>query len=98
MTRTTSGFVLSAAITVLFSTVLACFKDVNAPLKAFLKSIAGHDWTTQGLADLVLFLVLGFIFTKTGALEKIAPDRLTAVLIIAVVTAGLGLGLWFAFV
>ena len=98
MTRTTSGFVLSAAITVLFSTVLACLKDVNAPLKAFLQSVAGHDWTTQGLADLVLFLVLGFIFTQTGALEKIAPDRLIAVLIIAVAIAGLGLGLWFAFV
>ncbi len=98
MTRTTSGFVLSAAITVLFSTVLACLKDANAPLKAFLKSIAGHDWTTQGLADLVLFLVLGFIFTKVGVLEKIAPDRLIAVLIGAVAIAGLGLALWFAFV
>ena len=98
MTRATSGFVLSASITVLFSTVLACMKDVNAPLKTFMKSIAGHDWTTQGLADLVLFLVLGFIFTKAGVLEKMAPDRLIAVLIGAVVIAGLGLGLWFAFV
>ncbi|HTC33891.1 MAG TPA: hypothetical protein VK724_10990 [Bryobacteraceae bacterium] len=98
MTRATSGFVLSASITVLFSTVLACVKDVNAPLKAFLKSIAGHDWTTQGLIDLVLFIVLGFIFTKVGALEKLAPDRLIAVLIAAVVIAALGLSVWFAFV
>jgi hypothetical protein len=41
-----SGFVLAAAITALFNTVLACAKDASAPLKAAMKSLAGHDWTT----------------------------------------------------
>jgi len=98
MTRATSGFVLSACITVLFNTALACVKDVNAPLKAFLKSVAGHDWTTQGLIDLLLFVALGSIFVSTRISERIDPARLTEALVVAVVIAGLGLGLWFAFV
>jgi hypothetical protein len=34
-----------------------------------MKSIAGHDWTTQGLFDLVLFPGLGFIFMNIPGLE-----------------------------
>ncbi len=98
MTRATSGFVLSACITVLFNTALSCLKDANAPLKAFLKSVAGHDWTTQGLIDVLLFVTLGFIFMSTSVAERIDPGFLTATLVVAVVVAGLGLGLWFAFV
>jgi hypothetical protein len=94
----TSGFVLAAAITALFNTALACIKDVNAPLKALMKSLTGHDWTTQGLVDLALFVGLGLIFMNTAAVEKINPSRLIAVLVGSVVIAGLGLALWFALV
>ena len=84
-TATTSGFVLAAAITVLFNTALSCAKDAYAPLKAVMKSLAGHDWTTQGLIDLVLFVGLGFIFMQTAAAGKIDPIRLIGILIGAVV-------------
>jgi hypothetical protein len=97
LTPASSGFVLAAAITVLVNTALACAKDADAPLKAFMKSVAGHDWTTQGLVDLVLFAGLGLIFTYTRIGEKIEPNRLIAALVGAVVIAGLGLALWFAF-
>lgn len=94
----TSSFVLAAAVTVLFSTALACAKDVYAPLKNFLKSITGQDWTTHGLIDLLLFIGLGLIFMRTKASERIAPQRLIGGLAVAVGMAGLGLALWFAFV
>jgi hypothetical protein len=94
---TTSGFVLAAAITVLVSTALACAKDAYDPLKTFMKSIAGHDWTTQGLFDLALFIALGLIFAKTGVAERMNSTRLIAGLIGAVLIAGVGLALWYAF-
>lgn len=94
----TSGFALSAAITVLVNTIISCTKDAYAPLKATMKSIAGHDWTTQGLFDLVLFVALGLIFMKSGVADRINPSRLTASLVGCVIIAGLGLALWFAFV
>jgi hypothetical protein len=91
----TSGFVLAASITMLANTVLACAKDVYAPFKALMKSIAGHDWTTQGLFDLVLFAVLGLIFTNARIAERMSPSRLIAILIGAVVISALGLVLWY---
>jgi hypothetical protein len=94
----TSGFVLSAAITVVFNTALAWAKDAYPPLNDFMKSLSGHHWTTHGLADLLIFVGLGFVFTKTRAAEKIAPNRLTTVLIGAVAIAALGLALWYVFV
>jgi hypothetical protein len=98
LTPATSGFVLAAAITVLFNTVLACAKDANAPLRGFLQSLTDHDWTTQGLIDLALFVGLGLIFMKTGITERMDPNRLTTILVGAVVIAGFGLALWYAFV
>jgi hypothetical protein len=97
LTATTSAFVLAAAITLLFNTALACAKDAYAPLKALMKSLTGNDWTTHGLLDFVLFAGLAFIFMSAGIAEKIRAGRLIAVLIGAVVVAGLGLALWFAF-
>ena len=88
---------LAAAITVLFNTALACAKDASPPLKDFMKSLTGHDWTTLGLADLVLFVTLGLIFTSTKLGKRIDPGRLTATLIGSVVIAGVGLSLWFTF-
>ncbi len=95
---TTSSFVLAAAITVLFSTALAWAKDAYAPLKAFMKSLSGQDWTTHGLVDLVLFIGLGFIFMSTNTAGNIPPRRLIGGLIAAVGIAGLGLALWFGLV
>ena len=94
----TSGFVLAAAITVLFNTALAWARDAFAPLNHFMASLSGNPWTTHGLADLVVFAGLGFLITNTRVAEKTDPNRLIVALIGAVVIAGLGLVLWFALV
>jgi hypothetical protein len=93
----TSGFVLATAVTVLANTALACFKDAYIPLRAVMTSIAGHDWTTQGLFDLALFIALGLFFTHTRIAARINPRHLIAGLIGAVVISSLGLVLWYAF-
>ena len=92
----TSGFALAAAIAILFNTILACAKDAYAPLNNFMMSLTGHHWTTHGLADLGLFLALGFIFTNSKVVAKMDARRLTGALIASVVIAALGLALWFA--
>jgi hypothetical protein len=94
----TSGFVLAAALTVVFNTALACVKDTSAPLKNFMKSLTDHDWTTHGLVDLFLFVGLGFLFTKSRMTEQMNPSRLIGVLVFAVASGVLGLALWYAIV
>jgi hypothetical protein len=98
LSAATAGFVLAAAITVLFNTALAWAKDAYAPLNNFMQSLLGHHWTTHGVADLIVFIGLGFLFTKTRLAQKMDPNRLIGALIGAVAVAALGLVLWFAFV
>ena len=98
LTAATSGFVLAAAVTVLLNTALSCAKDAYAPLKAVMRSLTGHDWTTQGLIDLFVFAGLGLIFMSTRVGDRIDPSRLIAALIGAVAIAGLGHCLWFALI
>ena len=64
LSRPSAAFGLSAAAVILFNTILACVKDANPALKAWMKSLAGHDWTTQGIADVLLFIALGFLFAS----------------------------------
>jgi hypothetical protein len=98
LTAATSAFVLAAAITVLFNTALAWAKDAYAPLTRFMTSLTGHHWTTHGLANLLLFVALGFLFTNSKVARKMDPNRLIGILTAAVAIAALGLVLWFAFV
>ncbi len=93
--RSSAAFALSAAVTILFNTALTCVKDASAPLTQFMNGLAGHNWTTQGLADVVVFLGLGLVFSKTSLAGRLSPDRLIWFLVAAVVVAGAGLFIWF---
>jgi hypothetical protein len=96
--RASAAFGLSATITVLFNTFLACAKDAYQPLSRLMASLAGHNWTTQGLADLVIFFALGLIFMRAGWAGKMDPGRLIFLLAAAVVVAGAGLFVWYVLV
>jgi hypothetical protein len=94
--RATAGFALAAAVTVLFNTALACAKDAYQPLLRAMNAIAWHNWITQGLADLILFVGLGLILSKAGSPQRIAPGRLISFLAVAAIVAGVGLFAWYA--
>lgn len=96
--RNSAAFGLSAAITALFNTALACVKDAYHPLTNLMNAIAGHNWTTQGLADVVMFLGLGLIFSNSRWAERVLPNRLISFLAVAVAVAGVGLFVWYALV
>lgn len=96
MGRASTAFGAAAAITALFNTVLAAVKDAYQPLTNLMNAIAGHNWTTQGLADVILFVALGLLLSKTRAVQSIRPDRLISFLVGAVVVAGFGLFAWYA--
>lgn len=91
-----TAFGISAAVTILFNTVLAWVKDAYDPLNTFMAHIGGHHWTTHGLADVILFLGLGVVLMQ----RRITMDgtRLAMLLVGAVVLGGGGLGLWFLLV
>jgi uncharacterized membrane protein SirB2 len=94
--RFSSGFAIAGAITILFSTVLACAKDAYKPLNSFMNSVAWHNWITHGLFDVILFFGLGMILSKSEWAERMAPSRLISFLVGAVIVAGVGLFAWYA--
>jgi hypothetical protein len=93
--RANSSFALAAAISILVNTVLACAKDASKPLKDFMASICGHDWTTQGIFVVILFVLLGLIISKTNLTGKIAGTRLVSLLVGSTVLAGVVLFGWY---
>ena len=91
------GYGLSAAITVVFNVILAFIKDSWPALNSFMASLTGHHWRTHGLADVILFILLGWFFTSRG----VQGGRLTTNSAVTVggaaVIASAALGLWFLF-
>jgi hypothetical protein len=92
--RIAAAFGLAAAVTILFNTLLAWVKDSYEPLNAFMKVLTGHHWITHGLADVILFALLGWLFLSRHTIERVSYGLVVGIAAAAVV-AGAGLAGWF---
>jgi hypothetical protein len=90
-----SGFGLAAAITILLNTALAWAKDASPALLNFMNAVALHNWIAQGLVDILCFLGLGVVFSKTGIASGMPSNRLVLLVIAAVLVGALGLFFWY---
>lgn len=91
----TAGYGVAAAVTVLFNTVFAWIKDANPGLEHAMKSLLGHHWTTHGVVDVAVFLILGFVLSHNSLTRRVDGARLTQLLIGSSVLGGVGLAAWF---
>ena len=82
MGKYTAGFGLSFVVTSLLSAALVVLKESQGVLKTLMKAISGHHWVTHGALILVLFVVLGFVFSKVRIEQKLKLD--TRKMVIAV--------------
>ena len=96
MGKYTTSFGLSLAITSLVSALLVILKESSEDgVLALMKSITGHHWVTHGLFNLILYIALGWAFSKVhkGQGVKISANGLVsciagAVIISTVLIAG----------
>jgi len=93
--QTAAAYGLSASITVVFNVVLAFIKDSYPPLNSFMASLTGHHWRTHGLADVIVFLLLGWFFVARGIPSRGLTNGAAVTLAVAVVISGLALAGWF---
>jgi hypothetical protein len=98
LARTSRAFALAAAIAIVFNTLLAWVKDAYDPLNKFMASLTGHHWTTHGIADVLLFVALGYILANTSWPDRVSGKAATIALAASVVASGLGLLVWFVLV
>jgi asparagine N-glycosylation enzyme membrane subunit Stt3 len=93
--RRTAGFGVAAAVAIIFSTLLTFAKESYPALNAAMKAATGHHWITHGVAVMAVFLILGWLLSKTNI--RMSGKRLAWKLVAATVLAGLGLIGWFLF-
>jgi len=80
------------------SALLAARKDAYPPLNTFMSHLTGHHWVTHGLAVLLVFLGLGWLFRVWELPARGLTPGLVIALGAAVVVAGAALGGWFILV
>jgi len=88
LSNATVSFGLSAAIVNVFNGLLVILKESNQDtLLAWMKTVTFHHWITHGLLDLILFVVIGFILSKTNAGKGVSmsANALILVLVLSVV-------------
>ena len=93
--RFSAGFALAASITIVFNTALAIAKDAYSPLNKYMASLTGHHWTTHAAANIIIFIVLGVSFSKSGAAERFDSNNLINILIASVIVASAVLVGWY---
>jgi hypothetical protein len=92
---TAAAFGLSAAITVVFNVVLAFVKDSYPALNAFMAFLTGHHWRTHGLVDVIVFVLLGWLFVTLGIPSRRLTIGSVVTVAAATIVACASLGLWF---
>lgn len=86
----TVSFGLALAVTSLLSALLVVAKESNeATVLAWMKAASGHHWITHGVVDVVLFLVLGFVFAQAGWGARMSGTALATIIGISVLLSSL---------
>jgi len=88
----TRGFGLSFAITSLLSALLVIIKEKNeGTVLAAMAAATGHHWVTHGVINLILFIVLGWLFSRSseGRGVNLTASALTYCILCGVVINGL---------
>lgn len=89
-----AAFGLSAVVVIIFNTALAWIKDAYDPLNTFMAHLTSHHWITHGLADVILFFLLGWLFMRWRTVSGLT-NLLIASVAVATVVGGVGLAGWF---
>jgi protein-S-isoprenylcysteine O-methyltransferase Ste14 len=88
MEKYTAGFGLSLVVTSLLNAIILVIKEKNDSVMSAMKAALGHHWTTHGAIVIVVFLVLGFIFSGLQIGTKIDSRKMLTYIIWAVIISG----------
>ncbi len=86
--KTTIGFGLSAAVVSVLSTLLTILKEETPSVLAAMARAMGHHWTTHGVIVIVLFIVLGLLFSSMVKPEFWNAGKLGNTILGSVIIAG----------
>jgi hypothetical protein len=64
LSKCSIGFGFSLAIACLVNAAIVVIKESSPKVQAWMKSVTGHHWVTHSLIVIVLFVVLGWLFSR----------------------------------
>ncbi len=90
---TVTGYGIAYSITSIFSALLVLLKESNESVQALLIALTGHHWITHGVLNLILFVVLGIVFSRREI--DMSGDTLTKLVVGSTILGGLIIALFF---
>jgi hypothetical protein len=88
MDKYAAGFGLSLIVTSLLNAAILLIKETNDGIIKAMKAAMGHHWTTHGVIIIVVFVLLGFIFSYMKLETKWDSQRMLKYIIWAVIISG----------
>jgi hypothetical protein len=88
MDKYTAGFGMSLAITSVLNAIILVIKEENDAVMKAMKAALGHHWTTHGTIVIIVFFVLGFIFSGMRLETKFDSHRMLKYIIWGVIIGG----------
>jgi hypothetical protein len=86
--KTTIGFGLSAAVMSILNALLVILKETTPSVLAAMTRATGHHWTTHGIIVIVIFILLGFIFSGVVKPESWSAEKLSKTILWSVIIGG----------
>jgi hypothetical protein len=88
MDKYAAGFGMSVAVTSVLNAIILLIKEKNDAVMGAMKAALGHHWTTHGAIVIIVFLVLGFIFSAMKLETKFDSHRMLKYIIWGVIIGG----------
>jgi uncharacterized membrane protein SirB2 len=88
MEKYTAGFGLSLIVTSLLNAVILLIKETNDSVMSAMRAALGHHWTTHGAIVIIVFVVLGFVFSSMKFEEKWDSQKMLKFIILATIIGG----------
>ena len=88
MDKYAAGFGMSLAVTSVLNAIILVIKEENDAVMKALKAALGHHWTTHGVIVIVLFVVLGFVFSAMRLETRFDSHRILKYIIWGVIIGG----------
>ena len=79
---------MSLAITSVVNAIILVIKEKNDAVMSAMKAALGHHWTTHGVIVIIIFVVLGFVFSAMRLETKFDSHRTLKYIIWGVIIGG----------
>jgi hypothetical protein len=91
VSKYTVSFGLSFSLCSVINALLVVAKEKSHSLSGLMQKMTGHHWVTHAAIIVILFVVLGFVFSRTngGRGPKISANQLVGDIVGGILASGL---------